>query len=176
MTLCGIQYKNLGTGQRRRCTKPADHRDRCHGPVVPAPPSDQADDRNYVQSIIDQLHAELPDCDLDLIGFYALLVLVAGPSTTFQDVHDAWAVWRNQTDPEHRSLKPFDELTPEVQELDSPYRATIVRVASVEKPNEIRICIDASCPSCNWPERLFSPTRGLFGCARCRYVSTEREA
>ncbi|HKS46376.1 MAG TPA: hypothetical protein VJT49_14945 [Amycolatopsis sp.] len=31
---CGIRYKNLGTGEVRRCTKPAEHRDRCDGPVV----------------------------------------------------------------------------------------------------------------------------------------------
>jgi hypothetical protein len=41
-------------------------------------------------------------------------------------VHDAWSVWRNKTDPDHRSLIPFDDLTPEVQQLDSKYREAII--------------------------------------------------
>lgn len=34
---CGIRYKNLSTGEVRKCAKPAEHRDRCDGPVVERP-------------------------------------------------------------------------------------------------------------------------------------------
>lgn len=40
---------------------------------------------------------------------------------------------------------------------------------------ELRICIDANCPACDWPERWFSPERQLFGCPKCDFTSIERE-
>jgi hypothetical protein len=43
--------------------------------------------------------------------------------------HDAWAVWRNTTRPDHPSLVPFDQLTPDVQELDRTYMDAIHRTA-----------------------------------------------
>jgi len=47
---------------------------------------------------------------------------------TNRDVHDAWSIWQNKTNPKHRSLKPFSELTREVQDLDSTYRGIIIKV------------------------------------------------
>lgn len=76
---------------------------------------------NYVSRVSAQLAAALPDCDADLIKLYTLLALTKGTATTLRDVHDAWAVWRNATNPEHRSLVDFDQLDHDVQELDRPY-------------------------------------------------------
>lgn len=39
----------------------------------------------------------------------------------------------------------------------------------------VRICIDANCPRCRWPERWFDTSTRLFGCNKCDYVSTERK-
>ena len=40
-------------------------------------------------------------------------------NTTLRDVHDAWAIWRHQARPDHPAIVPFDELTPDVQELSN---------------------------------------------------------
>jgi hypothetical protein len=47
---------------------------------------------------------------------YALLAKTKGTATTREDVHDAWAI-AEQYDGDclHRSIVPFDELSPEVQ-------------------------------------------------------------
>ncbi|MDQ0376567.1 DUF7701 domain-containing protein [Amycolatopsis thermophila] len=88
-----------------------------------------ADSPTYVQRIIDRLTTELDDCEPDLIRFYALLVLTEGVNTTLEHVHDAWAIWRDQTRPDHPSIVLFDKLDKRTQELDRPYQEAIVRVA-----------------------------------------------
>lgn len=85
---------------------------------------------NYVQQVIDDLADRLDDCDNDLLGLYALLALTRGEHTTLEDVHDAWGVWRNVTKPDHKSLVPFNQLTPEVQEYDRKYQLAIHDVAA----------------------------------------------
>lgn len=50
------------------------------------------------------------------------------------------------------------------------------------RANMTRVCIDADCPDCGWPERWadldFSRPVGeeppIFGCSRCPYESKER--
>ena len=64
-----------------------------------------------------------------LLDVYTLLVLVKGKKCTNENVHDAWSIWQNNIDQEHRSLIPFKELTKEVQDLDSKYRDTIIKVS-----------------------------------------------
>ena len=85
---------------------------------------------NYVSIIMDQLGELLDDCPPELLRLYALLVLVRGQDTSRKDVHDAWSAWRDATRPDHPSLVPFSELSPEVQELDDPYVTAIRIVAS----------------------------------------------
>lgn len=87
------------------------------------------DARNYVDTTITALAAELPDCDFGLLRLYALLVFTCGTETTLEDVHDAWAVWRASTRPDHPALVPFDQLTPDVQALDGKYADAIRKVA-----------------------------------------------
>lgn len=85
---------------------------------------------NYVQRVTRDLADRLPGCEMDLIDLYVLLALTRGTETTLEDVHDAWSVWRNTGSPHHRSLVPFDDLTPEVQELDRKYMEAIHDAAS----------------------------------------------
>ena len=73
----------------------------------------------------------LPDEARSLYRVYAVLVLTTGGDTTNQNVHDAWAAWRAATMPDHKSLVPFDRLSPEVQELDTPYREAIRAIAAL---------------------------------------------
>lgn len=60
---------------------------------------------------------------------YAVLALSKGITTTQEDVHNVWSLWAVLYHKDHRSLVPFDQLEPLVQELDEPYRQAIVEVA-----------------------------------------------
>jgi hypothetical protein len=83
----------------------------------------------YIQHALKVLNQASPGLDPDLAQLYVLLALTRGTRTTLRDVHDAWAVWRNNTRPDHPSLMPFDQLTREVQELDRPYMQAIHKTA-----------------------------------------------
>ena len=84
---------------------------------------------NYIARITSRLNTELGDCPPDLLRLYALLVLTTGTSTTLENVHDAWAAWRDGTRPDHDCLIPFDQLLPHVQEYDRKYMDAIRKVA-----------------------------------------------
>jgi hypothetical protein len=85
---------------------------------------------NYIDAVAARLGLMLDDCDIDLLRIYALLVLVTGTGTTDEHVHHAWGVWRAATRPDHPDLVPFDQLTPEVQALDTWYAQAIRAVAA----------------------------------------------
>jgi hypothetical protein len=72
---------------------------------------------------------DISDDDMVLYRIYAVLCLAKGEATTLEDVHDAWAAWRSGNLANHRSLVPFDQLTPAVQALDQPYVDAIHAVA-----------------------------------------------
>jgi len=59
--------------------------------------------------------------DIALYRLYAVLSFAKGSETTAEDVHDAWSAWAVVDRPDHRSAVPFDQLTPEVQQMDDLY-------------------------------------------------------
>jgi hypothetical protein len=64
----------------------------------------------------------LPEGDLDaLLRLYAVLALAKGVAVTAEDVHNAWAAWMQQSDPNHNALRPFGELDHATQAEDYPY-------------------------------------------------------
>ncbi len=81
--------------------------------------------KNYTQVALDILNKECLGLDKELANLYALLVFAKGFNTTLEDVHNAWALWRNNSDPTHRSLIAFGMLTKEVQDLDTKYMEAI---------------------------------------------------
>ena len=81
----------------------------------------------YIDDAINAVAEELPGLPDRLTDLYALLCLTRGVNTTLRDVHDAWAIWRHQARPDHPAIVPFDELTPDVQELDRKYADGIIR-------------------------------------------------
>ncbi len=87
----------------------------------------------YAAEAVDAVAEALPGLDEDLCRLYAQLALVKGEKTSLEDVHDAWALWRLRTRPDHPSIVPFEELSPEVQELDWPYADAIRAVARLLK-------------------------------------------
>jgi hypothetical protein len=91
---------------------------------------------NYLEKLAQDIKAAVPadavpngDND-DLFVLYASLLLAKGSSVTAADVHNAWAAWmtaRGQGD--HQSVVPFEQLSPEVQQEDSPFLTAIRQVA-----------------------------------------------
>jgi hypothetical protein len=90
---------------------------------------------SYIDDVAEAIHARvasdrLPNADtVALFRLYAVLALAKGEAVTLEDVHDAWAAWMSARDPEHPSLKPFDDLSSDVQDADAPYRDAIHAVA-----------------------------------------------
>lgn len=84
---------------------------------------------NYLNDVVVELTRKLTDCPGELIDLYALLAATKGEATTLKDVHEAWGIWKNRINPIHKDLIPYDELTPEVQELDRKYMYAIQTAA-----------------------------------------------
>lgn len=71
-----------------------------------------------------------PDEDLPLYRQYAVLLLAKGAAVTLEDVHNAWAAWASDHDPENRRLLPFKELSLGIQHKDQAYVDAIHAVAA----------------------------------------------
>ncbi|MFD1546975.1 DUF7701 domain-containing protein [Nonomuraea guangzhouensis] len=98
---------------------------------------------SYVDDVRDSLAARLPGLEPSLLDLYTLLAMTKGVNASMEDVHDAWAVWRSRSSPDHRSIVPFDQLDVDVQELDRKYADAIVEVSSVYWLARARAGIDA---------------------------------
>lgn len=73
--------------------------------------------------------AEAPDGSEELFLVYAVLLRAKGADTQAADVHDAWSAWMVGVDPDHESLRPFEELDAETRREDSPF-LTAIRAAA----------------------------------------------
>jgi hypothetical protein len=82
---------------------------------------------NYIDALARRIYdhgkpTNPPDeSDMRLYRIYAVLALAKGKDTTLEDVHDAWSAWQADMMPDHRSLIPFAELSPQVQAYDQEY-------------------------------------------------------
>jgi hypothetical protein len=77
----------------------------------------------------------LPDGNTrSLFRLYAVLALAKGTAVEAADVHNAWAAWMQERDPDHRSIKPFDELDAAAQASDEPFVQAIRAVAEHLNP------------------------------------------
>ncbi len=76
-----------------------------------------------------------PDEDLPLYRQYALLLLTKGEAVTAEDVHNAWATWASDHQPESRHLIPFKELSLKDQQKDAPYVQAVKKVARERHPS-----------------------------------------
>lgn len=83
---------------------------------------------NYIQKAKQILSSKI-DVENDLLNLYTLLVFTKGIDCENIDVHDAWSVWRNETNPEHKSIIFYGDLTPEVQQMDEEYTKAIRETA-----------------------------------------------
>lgn len=81
--------------------------------------------KTYITKVTNHLSNRLPGLPPELLDLYVNLALSTGVETSLENVHDAWAIWKNRIDSEHKSLLPFHELSFEVQELDRKYAEAI---------------------------------------------------
>lgn len=79
---------------------------------------------NYIEKVKEILASKI-DVESDLLDLYTLLALVKGTGTTQENVHDAWGIWKNRTNSNHKSLIVFSDLSKEIQELDREYADAI---------------------------------------------------
>lgn len=92
---------------------------------------------NYIDRLAAEIRQHTPDSatpdDLEqedsdqLFRLYALLGLVRGPAVTASDVHDAWSVWMLSREPDHSSIKPFEQLDSGEKHQDDPFVLAIRR-------------------------------------------------
>ncbi|WP_068819355.1 hypothetical protein [Phormidesmis priestleyi] len=80
--------------------------------------------------------AVLLDGDLPLYRIYAVLLLAKGQDVVAEDVHNAWAAWACEHEPESQSLLPFKELSLRNQRKDQLYVDAIRQVAERMKLGE----------------------------------------
>jgi hypothetical protein len=91
---------------------------------------------NYIDRVAIAIRQEvspdiLPEADTtSLFRLYAVLALAKGEEVTLKDVHNAWSAWMLEKDPTHKSIKPFDELSVEIQRQDQPYLNAIRRITA----------------------------------------------
>jgi hypothetical protein len=89
----------------------------------------------YLDELAAQIKRQVPPNVLPegnttlLFRLYALLLLAKGQAVTAPDVHNAWAIWMQESDPNHHSIRPFQELDAETQASDEPFVETIKVVA-----------------------------------------------
>jgi len=96
---------------------------------------------NYLDELAGQIRAEVSDEDVLptpdtrlLFRLYALLALSNGADVQPADVHDAWVVWMLEHDPDHRSIRHFDELDEPTRQSDMPFVEAIRKVARTLPP------------------------------------------
>lgn len=90
----------------------------------------------YLDEIADQIASELDPGRLPsegnvdrLLRSYAVLVSVKGDQATLEDVHDVWAAWMADVNPDHPALRPFAELDDSTRQEDEPFLRAVLAVA-----------------------------------------------
>lgn len=98
---------------------------------------------NYIQIIARKIKSEVPEDllpktknDDSLFASYAVILLAKGQQVTEEDVHNAWAAWMSEVNPNHESIKPFHELSSSVQKEDKPFVDAIKRAAKAFEANK----------------------------------------
>lgn len=74
---------------------------------------------------------EAPKGSDQLFLIYAVLLRAKGADTQASDVHDAWSAWMTGVDPDHQSIRPFNELDADTRGEDSPFLVAIRNAAAL---------------------------------------------
>jgi hypothetical protein len=90
---------------------------------------------SYITRIAAEIRSAVPPQSLpasntnDLFLIYAVLALTKGVDVEARDIHNAWAAWMSMRNPQHESIVPYDDLSPDVKREDDPYVAAVRSVA-----------------------------------------------
>lgn len=82
-------------------------------------------EREYI--LKEELNEDLPEVLFSCYLSLACASVSTGTPVTNEEVHDAWAIWKNTVDIKHTSIIPYPQLSIEIQELDTPYTDAINR-------------------------------------------------
>lgn len=88
---------------------------------------------------------------------------------------------KDRLKPYHDTGRPYAEVATQIESAIGQFKAATPQnsevghqVRELHQATGQRICIDADCPGCGWPERWFDGD--VFGCRKCTYTSTLRDA
>lgn len=89
---------------------------------------------SYLDEVAQAIRAELHEVPTDatsrrLLRMYAVLLLAKGQSVDAADVHNAWVAWMEETQPEHPSNRPYEDLDQATRAADRPFVEAIRRAA-----------------------------------------------
>src|SRR5438132_7641225 len=89
---------------------------------------------SYLDEVAEAIRAELHEVPSNatprrLLHIYAVLLLGKGQSVDAADVHNAWVAWMEETQPDHPSNRPYEELDQATQAADRPFVEAIRRAA-----------------------------------------------
>jgi hypothetical protein len=96
-----------------------------------------AHNMTYIEEVAQRIRQHVPpeavpDGDVDeLFLIYASLALAKGSQVDRRDVHNAWAAWMASREPDHDSIRPYEELSLSTKEEDDPF-VTAIRAAVKE--------------------------------------------
>lgn len=92
---------------------------------------------NYIKDLAEKIRNEIPESILpkvdnidDLMNIYAVLALAKQDRITNEDIHNAWAAWMSNSNPDHKSITPYNELAVDVQAQDTPFKEAVLRAIS----------------------------------------------
>ncbi|CAJ1494223.1 hypothetical protein MU0083_000718 [[Mycobacterium] kokjensenii] len=88
-------------------------------------------DAELIQSYLPE-GTHVPKDSSDLFVLYAVLMRAKGEDTQGADVHDAWSAWKSRSEPDHESIRPYDQLSPSVRKEDAPFLAAIHSAARAQ--------------------------------------------
>lgn len=94
------------------------------------------DKKSYIRGIAQQIRVKANQASSiksldELFDSYAVLALAKGDEVTNRDVHNAWSAWATEYEPDSAALVPFEELSREVQDIDTRFAEAIRHVATV---------------------------------------------
>ncbi len=89
---------------------------------------------SYLDEVASVISRELHESPSDatppaLLRLYAVLLLSKGDQVNADDVHNAWAAWMQETQPENVLIRPYRELDASTQGADDPF-VEAIRLAS----------------------------------------------
>ncbi len=98
---------------------------------------------SYITDLAEAIRREvdpslLPEGDsAGLFRIYAVLTLAKGTAVSLEDVHNAWAAWMSEREPNHESIRQYAELSSELKREDQPFLKAIQSIAQLRRETDV---------------------------------------